>query len=138
MPLGIKTGPTPGVTSLNQRNKDVEFICVENDSGEQSRAIMALLLYLHCPLALFQDKFQVLKIVEREENAGSCHFLLFPQNLMASYTGCENLILCGKGLKELEEEGILKTFAKRRKSPKIVMLLSFIQKFSLYKPMSKL
>ena len=44
MPLGIKTGPTPGVTSVNQRNKDVEFICGENDSGELSRAIMALLL----------------------------------------------------------------------------------------------
>ena len=43
MPLGIKTGPTPGVTNWNQRNKDVEFICRENDSGERSRAIMALL-----------------------------------------------------------------------------------------------
>ena len=43
MPLGIKTGPTLGVTSWNQRNKDVEFICRENDSGERSRAIMALL-----------------------------------------------------------------------------------------------
>ena len=43
MPLGIKTGPTPGVRSWNQRNKDVEFICWENDSGERSRAIMALL-----------------------------------------------------------------------------------------------
>ena len=45
MPLGIKTGPTPGVTSWNERNKDVEFICGENDSGERSRAIMALLYY---------------------------------------------------------------------------------------------
>ena len=43
MPLGIKTGPTPGVTSWNQRNKDVELICGENDSSEQSRAIMARL-----------------------------------------------------------------------------------------------
>ena len=43
MPLVIKTGPTSGVTSWNQRDKDVEFICGENDSGEQSRAIMALL-----------------------------------------------------------------------------------------------
>ena len=43
MPLGIKTGPTSGVTSLNQSNKDVEFICGENDSGERSRAIMTLL-----------------------------------------------------------------------------------------------
>ena len=45
MPLGIKTGPTPGITSLNLRNKDVEFICGENDSGERSRAIMALLFF---------------------------------------------------------------------------------------------
>ena len=44
MPLGIKTGPTPRVTSWNQRNKDVEFICKGNDSGERSRAIMALFL----------------------------------------------------------------------------------------------
>ena len=29
----------------NQRNKDVEFNCGENDSGERSRAIMALLSY---------------------------------------------------------------------------------------------
>ena len=43
MPLGIKTGPILGVTSWNQRNKDVEFIFWENDSDEQSRAIMALL-----------------------------------------------------------------------------------------------
>ena len=43
MPLGIKTVPTLGATSLNQRNKDVEFICGENDIGERSRAIMALL-----------------------------------------------------------------------------------------------
>ena len=27
MPLGIKTGPTLGVTSWNQRNKDIELIC---------------------------------------------------------------------------------------------------------------
>ena len=47
MPVGIKTGPTLGVTSLNQRNKDVEFICEENDSGERSRAIMALLFTLY-------------------------------------------------------------------------------------------
>ena len=26
MPLGIKTDPTPGVTSRNQRNRDVELI----------------------------------------------------------------------------------------------------------------
>ena len=44
MPLGIKTGPTR--TSSNQRNKDVGFICGENDSGERSRAIMTLLLFL--------------------------------------------------------------------------------------------
>ena len=44
MPNGIKTGSTLGVTSLKQRNKDVEFICGENDLGERSRAIMALLL----------------------------------------------------------------------------------------------
>ena len=43
MPLGIKTDTTRGVTSLNQSKKDVEFICGENDSGERSRAIMALL-----------------------------------------------------------------------------------------------
>ena len=43
MPRRIKTDPTPGVTSLNQRNKDVEFICGENDSDERSRAIVALL-----------------------------------------------------------------------------------------------
>ena len=43
MPLGIKTGPTLGVTNWNQRNKDVEFICRENDSGERYRAIMGLL-----------------------------------------------------------------------------------------------
>ena len=41
----IKTGPNPGVTSWNQRNKDVEFICGENDSGEQSKVIMALLSF---------------------------------------------------------------------------------------------
>ena len=41
--LGIKMGPDPRVTSCNQRNKDVEFICGENDSSERSRAIMALL-----------------------------------------------------------------------------------------------
>ena len=41
--FGVKTGPTLRVTSWNQRNKDVEFICGENDSGERSRAIMALL-----------------------------------------------------------------------------------------------
>ena len=46
MPLGIKTGPTPRVTSCNERNKDVEFICGENDSGERSRAIIALLLMI--------------------------------------------------------------------------------------------
>ena len=32
MPLGIKTGPTLRVTSWNQRIKDVEFNCGENDS----------------------------------------------------------------------------------------------------------
>ena len=37
---------TPGVTIWNQRNKDVEFNCGENDSGERSRAIMALLYYI--------------------------------------------------------------------------------------------
>ena len=42
--FGVKTGPTLRVTSWNQRNKDVEFNCGENDSGERSRAIMALLL----------------------------------------------------------------------------------------------
>ena len=42
---GVKTGPTLRVTSWNQRNKDVEFNCGENDSGEQSRAIMALLSF---------------------------------------------------------------------------------------------
>ena len=52
MPLGIKTGPTPGVTSWNQRNKDVEFICGENDSGERSRAIMALLFDILCAWSL--------------------------------------------------------------------------------------
>ena len=41
--FGVKTGPTLRVTSWNQRNKDVEFSCGENDSGERSRAIMALL-----------------------------------------------------------------------------------------------
>ena len=35
--------PTQDVTSLNQRNKDVEFICGENDSGERFRAIMTLM-----------------------------------------------------------------------------------------------
>ena len=45
MPLGIKTSPTRGVTSWNQRNKDVEFICGENNLREQSRAIIALLLF---------------------------------------------------------------------------------------------
>ena len=43
MPRGIKTGPNPWVTSWNQRNRDVESIRGENDSGERSRAIMALL-----------------------------------------------------------------------------------------------
>ena len=38
-----QTCPTPRVTSWKQRNKDVEFICGENDSGERPRAIMALL-----------------------------------------------------------------------------------------------
>ena len=32
--------PHTGGPSWNQRNKDVEFICGENDSGERSRAIM--------------------------------------------------------------------------------------------------
>ena len=41
--FGVKTGPTLRVTSWNQRNKDVKFNCGENDSAEQSRAIMALL-----------------------------------------------------------------------------------------------
>ena len=49
MPFGIKTGPTPGVTSWNQRNNDVEFICGENDSVEWSRAIMALLFLYQTP-----------------------------------------------------------------------------------------
>ena len=44
--LEVKTDPTLRVTSLNQRNKDVEFNCGENDSGERSRAIMALLFTL--------------------------------------------------------------------------------------------
>ena len=43
MSRGIKTGPTPWVRSWNQRNRDVESIFGENDSGERSRAIMALL-----------------------------------------------------------------------------------------------
>ena len=46
MPLGIKTGPTPGVRSWNQRNKDVEFICGENDLRKRFRAIMAVLFKL--------------------------------------------------------------------------------------------
>ena len=41
--FGVKTGPNLRVTSLNRRDKDVEFNCGENDSGERSRAIMALL-----------------------------------------------------------------------------------------------
>ena len=41
--FGVKTGPSLMVTSWNQRNKDVEFNCGENDSCERSRAVMALL-----------------------------------------------------------------------------------------------
>ena len=40
-----KLSPPQGSQVGNQRNKDVEFICGENDSGERSRAIMALLFY---------------------------------------------------------------------------------------------
>ena len=43
MPRRIKTGPTPWVTSWDQRNRNVEPICGENDSGERSKAIMVLL-----------------------------------------------------------------------------------------------
>ena len=91
MPLWIKTGPTPGVTSWNQRNKDVEFICGENDSGERSRAIMALLFSVHFTvphdfLTLYNtiptfnnpEKEGLENIVAKRENAGYQHLLLFP------------------------------------------------------------
>ena len=42
MSHGIKTGPTRWVRSWNQRNRDLESILGENDSGERSRANMAL------------------------------------------------------------------------------------------------
>ena len=35
--------PHPGGHNFETKEKDVEFICGENDSGERSRAIMALL-----------------------------------------------------------------------------------------------
>ena len=57
MPRGIKTGPTPWVTSWNQRNRDVESICGENDSGERSRAIIALLLCNVFIRFVFQGSF---------------------------------------------------------------------------------
>ena len=42
MSLGVKIDPNLRVTSWNKRNKECR-ICRENDSGEQCRAIMALL-----------------------------------------------------------------------------------------------
>ena len=79
MPLGIKTGPIPGVTSLNQRNKDVEFICGENDSGERSRAIMA-----HLQRSLKRRPF------ESFLGKGYQHFFLFSSTgpRPASYCHC--------------------------------------------------
>ena len=55
---GVKTGPTLRVTSWNHRNEDVEFTCGENDSGERSRDIMALLFFfkLSIPYIVFPDK----------------------------------------------------------------------------------
>ena len=44
--FGVKTGPALRVTSWNQRDKDVEFNCGENDSGERPRAIMAPFFFL--------------------------------------------------------------------------------------------
>ena len=46
MPLGIITGPIPGGHKLEPKNKDVELMSGENDSGERSRAIMALLFFV--------------------------------------------------------------------------------------------
>ena len=47
---------TPWVTSWNQRNRNVESICGENDSGERSRAIMAILfLYIANLLHKFDE-----------------------------------------------------------------------------------
>ena len=77
MPLGIKTGPTPGATSWNKRSKDVEFICGENDSGERSRAIMAL-LFNFLQLQLFDlNKDGKLQLSEMAKYVSSFFFSLF-------------------------------------------------------------
>ena len=43
MPLGIKTVPTPEVTSWELKEQRCGIHLWENDSGERSRAIMAVL-----------------------------------------------------------------------------------------------
>ena len=53
--------PQPRVTSWKQRNKDVDFICGENDLGEQSRATMALLFLLKS--ILLSENFDHSKIL---------------------------------------------------------------------------
>ena len=53
IPLGVKTGTTRGSQVGTKGTKKIEFICGENDSGERSSAIMALLFkfwYGHLPL----------------------------------------------------------------------------------------
>ena len=81
MPLWIKTGPNLRVTSWNQRDKDVEFVCGENDSGERSRAIMALLLDTDC----------IENIVEKGEIAHFEEFHLFssPEHEVLRVSYCD-------------------------------------------------
>ena len=71
MPLGIKNGLTPGVTSLNQRNKDVEFIC-----GEMTRV---------------SDQGPSLLVTSNFSFFHSVFKRLVSQ-------GCQKVSLCGNGL----------------------------------------
>ena len=100
MSRGIKTGPTPWVRSWNQRNRDVESIFGENDSGERSRAIMALLFlkaFQKCEtVLLFLKQFfffffffflfvcstSLLKTLGKVEVAHNEQFLLFSQRFL--------------------------------------------------------
>ena len=54
----------PECHKLEPKEKDVEFSCGENDSGELSRAIMALLWYRNTVLELGDTQLYCLQVVQ--------------------------------------------------------------------------